>query len=199
MDVLNVTAAGPAPLVVGIGGTGRAGSTTDLALTLALRGAEQAGARTLKFDGAFLEQLPLFRPHHPGRVPAIRQLLARVAQADGVVLATPSYHGGVSALVKNALDYLEDLREDTRPYLHGRAVGCLVSCAGWQAGGTTMASLRSIVHALRAWPVPLGVTLTAETGRTEHVRDQLSAVGRMTTEFAQAFGARQGAAAQGAR
>jgi len=34
------------PLIVGIGGTPRPGSTTERALALALRCAEQAGART---------------------------------------------------------------------------------------------------------------------------------------------------------
>jgi FMN reductase len=65
----------------------------------------------------------------------------------------------VSGLVKNALDLLEDLREDERSYLDGRAVGCIVTAAGWQTCGSTLAALRSIVHALRGWPTPLGATL----------------------------------------
>ena len=43
--------------------------------------------------------------------------------SDGLIIATPSYHGGVSGMIKNALDYIEALRDDARPYLHGRAVG----------------------------------------------------------------------------
>ncbi|MBL1082684.1 NAD(P)H-dependent oxidoreductase [Streptomyces actinomycinicus] len=199
MNGIGTTTGGDGPLVVGVGGTGRADSTTDWALSLALRGAEESGARTVKFDGAFLGTLPLFLPHHRERGPAVRHMLTLLARADGVVLATPSYHGGVAALLKNALDFLEDLRDDHRPYLHGRAVGCVVSCDGSQSGGTTMAALRSIVHALRAWPVPLGVALTAENGRGARAREQLSTVGRMTTEFAHAFGAHHGAAAQGVR
>ena len=42
-----------------------------------------------------------------------------------VVIASPGYHGTVSGLVKNSLDYLEVLREDDRPYLDGRAVGVI--------------------------------------------------------------------------
>jgi FMN reductase len=38
-------------------------------------------------------------------------------------------------------------------------VGCIVTAAGWQGCNTTLGALRSIVHALRGWPTPLGVTL----------------------------------------
>ncbi|WP_235486927.1 NAD(P)H-dependent oxidoreductase, partial [Frankia sp. AvcI1] len=79
-----------------------------------------------------------------------------------VVIATPGYHGGMSGLVKNALDYLEDLRGAPRPYLDGRAVGLIVCAEGSQAAGTTLSALRSSVHALRGWPTPLGVTLNTE-------------------------------------
>ncbi len=65
----------------------------------------------------------------------------------------------MSGLVKNALDLLEDLRADTRPYLDGRAVGCIVVAAGWQGTGITLSAVRDIVHALRGWPTPLGVTI----------------------------------------
>ncbi len=51
-----------------------------------------------------------------------------IRQCDGLIVATPAYHGTLSGLVKNALDYLEELRDDERPYLDGRAVGCIV-CA----------------------------------------------------------------------
>ena len=76
-----------------------------------------------------------------------------------MIIASPAFHGGPSGLIKNALDHIEELRTDERPYLDGRAVGCIVCAAGWQATTTTLASLRSTVHALRGWPTPLGVTI----------------------------------------
>jgi FMN reductase len=175
------------PLVVGIGGSGRPGSTTDRALILALAGAEREGARTRLFDGAFLASLPLFLPWQDTRTPQIAELLDALTEADGLVLATPSYHGGVSGLVKNALDYLEDLRADYRPYLDGRAVGCVVTSAGRQAGGTTLSGLWSLVHALRGWPTPLGVTVdTTQGGDLSPYAGKLGMVGRQVAWFAQA-------------
>jgi FMN reductase len=61
-------------------------------------------------------------------------------------------------VVKNALDYVQDLVSDAQPYFDGRAVGLIAVAGGWQAAGSTLATLRSITHALRGWPTPLGVT-----------------------------------------
>ena len=82
--------------------------------------------------------------------------------ADGIVIASPGYHGTVSGLIKNALDYVEDMAKDARPYFEGRAVGLIAVAAGWQATGTTLATLRSIVHALRGWPTPMAITVNSQ-------------------------------------
>ena len=55
-----------APFIIGLGGTPRPGSTTERALALALRHAEDAGARTKLFGGEFLERLPHFNPGSQG-------------------------------------------------------------------------------------------------------------------------------------
>jgi FMN reductase len=93
--------------------------------------------------------------------------------------------------VKNALDVLEGLREDARPYLHGRAVGCIVAASGAQACGSTLAALRSIVHALRGWPTPFGATLNGgslfdDEGEFNDTRDawQVETVAQQVVEFA---------------
>lgn len=147
------------PFIVGIGGTTRPGSSTERALAAALEHARQQGARTQLFGGQELAALPTFNPEVTHRSTQERALIDAVRQADGILLASPGYHGGVSGLVKNAIDLLEDLRSDDRVYLDGRAVGCIVTAAGWQGCNTTLSALRDIVHALRGWPTPLGVTL----------------------------------------
>ena len=92
-------------------------------------------------------------------------LVEAVRAADGVIVATPGYHGSLSGLVKNALDSLEMLRDDPRPYFDGRAVGVIVTVDGWQAAGATLGALRAIVHALRGWNTPMGVALNAAAAR----------------------------------
>lgn len=150
-----------APLIVGIGGTTRAGSSSERAVRAVLERTETLGARTLMFDGPALAALPHYAPERTERSPAQAAFVEAVRQADGVVVGTPGYHGGISGLVKNALDLLEDLRGDARPYLHGRAVGLIVTAAGWQAGGVVLSALRDVAHALRGWPTPLGVSLNS--------------------------------------
>ena len=67
----------------------------------------------------------------------------------------------ISGLVKNALDYAEDLRTDARPYFSGRAVGCIATAGGWPGAINTLSALRDIVHALRGWPTPLGAAINS--------------------------------------
>jgi FMN reductase len=151
-------------LIVGIGGTVRTGSTSETALAKALKVAQDAGASTVSFGGAFLTELPHYNPAQERPNAARKRLVEAVREADGLIIATPGYHGSISGLVKNALDCLEDLREDARPYLDGRAVGCIVAAAGAQAGGSTLMALRAVVHAMRGWPTPFGATLNTSQG-----------------------------------
>ena len=86
---------------------------------------------------------------------------AEVRRADGVIISSPCYHGGVSGLVKNAIDYTEEMRADARVYFDGRAVGSIGCGYGYQGPGMVVAQLRQIGHALRGWNVPLAVAINA--------------------------------------
>jgi FMN reductase len=172
------------PLIVGIGGTMRPASSSERALVTALQAAESAGASTLLF-GADALNLPMYAPELGGRTAEAEALVAAIARADGIIVASPGYHGAVSGLVKNALDYVEDLREADRPYLEGRAVGCIACAGGWQASITTLVGLRTIVHALRGWPTPLGVAINS-LDPAPRSDDQLAILGRQVVEFANA-------------
>ena len=168
------------PFVVGMGGTLRADSSTERAVRYCLEAVERQGGRTRMFAGPDLE-LPMYAPHSLERTPAAQEFVSALRDADAVVVGSPGYHGAVSGLVKNALDYIEDLREDPRVYLDNTPWGCISCAYGWQAAVGTLGQLRSIGHALRAWPTPLGVAINsadkiwAETGELADatVRGQL--------------------------
>jgi FMN reductase len=180
------------PRIVGLGGTTRASSSTERALRVALAAAERDGAEVAAFNGRVLASLPLFAPESTLRTSDELDLVEAVRTADGLIIATPGYHGGMSGLMKNALDLLEELRDDERPYLTGRAVGCIVTASGWQACTTTLVSLRSVAHALRGWPTPLGATVNTSvavfaddgTCTDPRVAAQLETVGAEVVEFA---------------
>ncbi|HEY0436502.1 MAG TPA: NAD(P)H-dependent oxidoreductase [Phenylobacterium sp.] len=185
-----------APFILGIGGTPRPGSSTERALALALRQAEAAGARTKLFGGAFLERLPHFNPGPAGPSPEQAELTQAVREADGIILATPGYHGSLSGVVKNALDTLELTRMDERPYFHGKPVGIIITADGAQAGGTTLMAVRAIIHAMRGWPTPFGAALNASNlfdaaGECREAKDawQITTVAEQVMEFARMKGA----------
>src|SRR5688500_4620146 len=115
------------PHIVGIGGTTRANSSTEKALNYSLRVAADAGATTRAFLGQELAQLPHYAPETPDRTDLAREFVEEVRRADGLIVASPGYHGSVSGMVKNALDYTEDLRDDPEPYLSGKAVGIIAT------------------------------------------------------------------------
>lgn len=150
----------PTPYIVAVGGTLRPGSSTEKAMQYVLDAAERAGARTKLISGSAL-QLPMYQPENVERTEAARDLVAQLARADGIILGSPGYHGSISGLIKNALDYAEDLRTDVRPYLSGRAVGCIATAGGWPGAINTLSALRDIVHALRGWPTPLGAAINS--------------------------------------
>ena len=182
------------PLIVGLGGTIREGSSTEKALICALRRAEGLGAETRLLGGAFLGGLPIFDPR-PGGGPTNSQLaLAEAIRgADGVIVASPGYHGSISGVIKNALDTLELTRTDAQPYFSHKPVGTIITADGWQAAGTTLMALRAIIHALRGWPTPFGAALNAGTSLFDAAGDcndqkdawQLATVAEQVVEFAQ--------------
>lgn len=147
------------PFVVALGGTTSPNSSTEKALRIALEGAEAGGAETLLISGPELE-LPIYAWERKDRGDAAVHLIESLRRADGVIIGSPGYHGSLSGLVKNALDYVEDMSKDEWPYLHGRPVGAVATGAGWQGAVMTLTALRSIVHALRGWNTPLGVAIS---------------------------------------
>jgi FMN reductase len=168
------------PLVLGLGGTMRFGSSSSRALEVALGAARRAGVRTATVVGPQLD-LPAYDVAAP-RTSAADHLVDAVRRADGLIIASPSYHGGISGLLKNALDHLEELRGDGRPYLHDRPVGLIATGDGWQGPNATLQALRLTVHALRGWPTPLGVAHNVSEGGVEEARATLELVGRQVAD-----------------
>ncbi len=149
------------PYIVGLGGTTRPNSSSERLTKAVLNAVEERGAETQLFDGAYLASLPHYAPENPERILAQTTLVAALRRADGIIIGSPSYHGSISGLVKNALDQVEDMRKDARVYFDGLPVGLIVTSAGWQGGGITLSAMRDMVHALRGWPTPVGITVNS--------------------------------------
>jgi FMN reductase len=170
--------------VVGICGSLRPGSHTHQALTVALRGAEEADAETQLID---LRDYRLVFCDGGDELPAdVARLRADVKRAHGIIFATPEYHGGYSGVLKNALD-LMGFDE-----IEGKMIGLVGVSGGAMGGFAALNSLREVGRALHAWVVP-------EQAAVPHVSDafdddgnctdagvekRLKAVGRQVAKFA---------------
>lgn len=192
---MTIDATAQSPIrILALGGSTRPDSAGERALRIAAAAAAATGAEVTYFTGRDL-MVPLYDTETAERSPEAIALVEAMRAADGVILASPGYHGSVSGLVKNALDYAEDLRRDDRPYFHGRAVGCIAVAHGWQTSVGTMNQLRQITHALRGWPTPLGSAINDSTAvigpdaasSDPSVAAQLQTVGRQVVEFAYAL------------
>ena len=181
------------PLVVGIGGTIGSISSTERALRIALDAASEKGFRTRMFGGAEMARLPLYDPRAAQRTREEHEFVAAVRAASAVIIASPGYHGSISGVVKNALDLLEETARDAdRPYLADMPVGLIATAYGWQATGSTIAALRSIVHALRGWPTPFAAAINTQLTKFDDaggasdpaVIQQLRLVGHQVARFA---------------
>ncbi len=184
----------PPVRVLALGGSTRPDSAAERALRIAAQGATSAGAVVTYITGRDL-MVPIFDTETSERAPMARHLVESMRECDGLILSSPGYHGSISGLLKNALDYAEDLRLDQRPYLDGRAIGCIAVAHGWQASVGTMNHLRQVAHALRGWPTPMGSAVNdatsflgsdAESTDTAVAR-QLQTIGRQVVDFATAL------------
>jgi len=181
------------PFIVGIGGTTRAGSSTERVLRQSMDMLADEGADTRIFAGLDL----CFPPYSgPGtRDEKATDFLAALRACDGLIMATPSYHGSISGMLKNAIDYTEDMRADQRVYFDGLPVGCICCAGGWQAASHTLGAMRSIVHSLRGWPTPIGVVVNTsqivfdEDGKLidQAIQAQLKLMAGQVLAFTHAF------------
>ncbi|RYY42909.1 MAG: NADPH-dependent oxidoreductase [Sphingomonadales bacterium] len=146
------------PHIVALGGTSRPESSTGRALARCLSIAEDAGARTTLLTGEAIN-FPPYELCDPVPDARVTHFVDVLRSADALVIGSPGYHGTLSGLVKNALDYVELLRGDERVYFDRMPVGMVATAGGWQAAVSTMSALRTVVHALRGWPTPLGVAI----------------------------------------
>src|SRR5207249_9466971 len=164
----------------------RRGSYTRMALRIALRGAEEAGVEAqlidlreyqLAFcDGGDDEKLPK----------DVQRLRDDVQRAQGIILATPEYHGGYSGVLKNALD-LMGFEE-----FEGKMLGLVGVSGGGMGAFGAMNNLRAVGRALHAWVIPEQASIPEaykvfdESGtlKDSALEKRLKEVGRQVARFA---------------
>jgi FMN reductase len=150
------------PTIVGLGGSLRAQSYSNAALQAGLQIAQDLGYATQMLDLRQLD-LPIYVPdqaiaqYPQAHQASITQLVQAFRQADAMLWATPTYHGSMSGVFKNAIDYLQLLAGDARPYLQGCPIG-LISASD----PAPLGAMAHCVHELRGWLAPTRLTVDSE-------------------------------------
>ncbi len=171
------------PDVLGLCGSLREGSYTHRALKIALAAAQRAGAATGLLAGAAL-RLPLCDGRPPAAYPPeVLDLRERARRADALLLASPEYCGTLSAVLKNALEWLSP------DILRGKLIGVLAVAEGPSATGALQA-LQQIGWAQGAWVLPVAASaplaphlfLHPDSALAHQVRCQLEQLGAALPE-----------------
>jgi NAD(P)H-dependent FMN reductase len=173
--------------VAGICGSLRRESFTRMALQVALAGAKEAGARTQLID---LRDYQLIfcdgKEDESGYPQDVFKLREEVRAAQGIILATPEYHGGYSGVLKNALD-LMGFEE-----FEGKMLGLVGVSGGGMGAFGALNNLRAVGRALHAWVIPEQTSIPeawkvfdASGSLTEsNLEKRLKDVGRQVARFA---------------
>lgn len=138
--------------IAGLTGSLRSGSHSYHALSEA--------AQRIKALGGEVELLDLRSLHLPfcngeddyPDYPDVEKMRSIVKEADGLILATPEYHGSVSGVLKNALDLM------SFEHLDGKVVG-LISVLGGQSNSNALNDLRVIMRWVHAFVIPEQVAI----------------------------------------
>ena len=136
--------------VLGIGSSLRESASSTTAVSTALDFAKKQGAETRLLD---LKQtrLPLYDPTNNQSIPEVKKVQEDVNWSDALILSTPDYHGSMSGVMKNFLDYFwAEFAGKTFAYI----------CASHEKGLTAMDQMRTAVRQCYGWSIPYGVSIS---------------------------------------
>ena len=171
--------------VTGVCGSLSADGATKKALAIALKGAAEYDAETSllelrDFNLVFYGSVP--QNEYPPDVFRLRQALK---DSQGIILATPEYHGSLTGALKNMLDLMTI--EDFETKIIG-----LVGVAGGDIGAiNSLNTMKTICRNLHCWVLPQEVSIANSaqtfdddgTVKDPAIEERLLNVGRQVVKF----------------
>ena len=137
--------------ILGVASSMRETSYSTQVLKLALEKAEKNGAETRILNLREL-QLPMYHPEQ-NNSPELDKVTEHVKWADAFILASPDYHGSMSGVMKNFLDFFwSDFAGKTFGYI----------CASHEKGLTVMDQMRTAVRQCYGWSMPYGISVNSD-------------------------------------
>jgi len=165
--------------ILGIASSMRESSYSRRVLKLTLEKAEKRGAETKLLDLRAL-QLPMYHPEQNSS-PELDKVIEYVKWADAFVLASPDYHGSMSGVMKNFLDFFwSDFAGKTFGYV----------CASHEKGLTVMDQMRTAVRQCYGWSMPYGISVNSDQDfdkqgniTNENILSSIETLGRDLTAY----------------
>jgi len=85
-----------------------------------------------------------------GIPPAVVLVKNKIAAADGLVIATPEYNGGIPGIAKNAIDWISRPPEDVKRVLGGKPVALMGATPGGMGTAFSQLAWEHVLRTLRA-------------------------------------------------
>lgn len=152
------------PRILVFGGSLRAGSYNQKLATIAADAAREAGAEVTLISLRDF-RLPLFDQDledSEGKSEAATQLKELFLKAEGFIIASPEYNSGITAALKNAIDWVSRADSDDEPPLlafKGKAAAILSASPGGYGGSRSLAQLRPLLENINVTVLPDQVSI----------------------------------------
>jgi FMN reductase len=171
--------------ITGVCGSLSADGATRKALAIALKGAAEYDVEIellelRDFNLVFCGSVP--QDEYPPDVIRLRQVLKN---SQGIILATPEYHGSLTGALKNMLDLMSIEEFETK------IIG-LVGVAGGHIGAiNSLNTMKTICRNLHCWVLPQEVSIANSsqtfnddgTVKDSEIEERLLNVGRQLVKF----------------
>ncbi|MCH1616893.1 MAG: NAD(P)H-dependent oxidoreductase [Candidatus Poseidonia sp.] len=156
--------------VLGLAGEYRSTSKSGMLVNAALRIAQVNGADVVFWDLAE-KPLPLVGEEGCWAHPNVKEFQTLLMECDAFFLSSPEYHGTMSGVMKNTLDWMYD------KHVGGKVFG-LMSTLGGVTNANTLNHMRITLRWLHGWPVP-------EQLAVGHVKEAFDEEGNLVDESLQ--------------
>jgi len=145
--------------IVGISCSLHPASVSRVALLEMRKAAKQKGAQFELVDLSNADwELPLFDPKRKNTPEAYTKIQKLLLESASIVIASPDYHGSMSGVAKNFMDYYWN-------EFAGKLFGYV--CASHEKGLTVMDQMRTSVRQCYGWSLPYGLSLSEADLDTE--------------------------------
>lgn len=165
--------------LVGFAGSLRAGSY-NRALLAAAVSAMPAGST---LEALAIDDVPLYNADietNDGIPVSVRRIKDRIAAADGLVIVTPEYNGGIPGVAKNVIDWISRPPSDVPRVTRGKPTALMGATPGGLGTALSQAAWQQVLRTLR-----MRVWVTGGPFYVSSASDSFDEQGRPSAELAE--------------